>query len=224
VVHRDWLQAVHGFDPEIFSREDYDLLLRLAYAGCKMAWLKQIVCCYRVHGESRHAQLYKTRHHWKVLEKFFARPELPPEIRARQSEVLKREELNVALWFYAAGDAEPGAAHLGNFFAGQEWSPPASRSLAVALGEQVCMPELGTSPLALVDFIWAHLPPEAAPLRPFRKLARASAAKRLFFEAHLRQDRAAIRAMFWQVLKNAPPLLDRGMFVLLVKTHVPTPR
>ncbi len=224
LVRREWLQMVGGFDPALVSQEDYDLLLRLALAGCPMAWLEQIVCGYRLHGDNRHLKLFRSAQTYrKIFERFFARPDLPPEVRVRKDEVLKRCEQEVALWAYAAGDAEQGAAHLSAFLAGQEWSSSAAQSLAVTLANQICVPALASSPLALLDFLWDHLPPEATPLRPFRRFARASAAKRLFFEARLRQDRGTMFSMLWQVFKNEPRLLDRGMFIVLARSCLSIP-
>lgn len=218
LIRREQLERIRGFDVRITRHEDYDLMLRLAYAGCEMEWGKQVVYCYRLHERQRSHLIDSgvTGLH-QVFEKFFAQSDLSPEIRALRDAVLKRWELKIALQYYAAGDPDSGAAHLGAFLADQECTYTAARDLATTLGNLLCTPRLGIEPLGLVDRIWAHLPREAEPLKPLRPLARASTARHLFFEAWQRGDRPAMRRMFWEVLRCEPRLLDRGMLSVLAE-------
>ena len=54
-IRRSALEAVGGFDPSLSHAEDVDLLLRLAAAGHRGAWIRQPLVRYRVHagGASR---------------------------------------------------------------------------------------------------------------------------------------------------------------------------
>ncbi len=222
LVRREQVEQIGGFDPDILHGEDYDLLLRLALAGCRMAWYEKVVCCYRLHEENRSLAIERrVKCQRQVLCKFFARSDLPPEIRAQQDKALKEADRIAALWTYAAGDAERGAAYLASFLADRKWTPAMAQTVATTLAIQIATPMLRRDPLALVDLIWAHLPPEAEPLKPLHRFARASAARHLFFEAWQRGDRPAMRRMFWQVLRNEPRLLDRGMLSLLARSHIP---
>lgn len=224
LVRREQVERIGGFDPDLCHGEDYDLLLRLAHAGCRMAWHEKVVCCYRLHEENRSLAIECKMGEWRqMLHKFFARPDLPPEIRARQDEALKEVDRSAALWTYAAGDAERGAAYLASFLADWNWTQASAQEVTTALATRIATPMLRRDPLTLVDFLWTHLPPEAEPLKPLRRFARATAARHLFFEAWQRGDRPAMRRMFWRVLRNEPRLLDRGMLSLLVKSHILLP-
>lgn len=76
LIRRDWLERVGGFDSRD-STGDYDLLLRLAHAGCKMVWLREIVFCYRLHEANSIRQVSKViEGHRQVIEKFYNRPDL----------------------------------------------------------------------------------------------------------------------------------------------------
>ena len=55
MLRRSVLEAAGGFDPGLHHAEDVDLLLRLALAGVPGAWVKEVLCGYRLHpgGASR---------------------------------------------------------------------------------------------------------------------------------------------------------------------------
>lgn len=50
MLRRSALELVGGFDPGLRHAEDVDLLLRLALAGVRGAWVEEVLCGYRVHG------------------------------------------------------------------------------------------------------------------------------------------------------------------------------
>lgn len=52
MLRRGALETVGGFDPALAQAEDVDLLLRLARAGASGAWIEEVLCGYRVHGEA----------------------------------------------------------------------------------------------------------------------------------------------------------------------------
>ncbi len=99
------LDQVGLFNPDLRVAEDYDLWLRLAYAGCKMQWLPELVCLRELHplGISRHYQ-EMSRCLPRMFEDFFARPDLPAEVAARRSEVLARLHVENTGRALAAGD------------------------------------------------------------------------------------------------------------------------
>jgi len=218
LVRREQVEGVAGFDSGLLHCEDYDLLLRLAHAGCRMAWSEEVVCGYRLHQAGRSHQFALRIRDWhRILDKVFSRPDLPPEIRARREEALRVVNREAALRAYAAGDVEQGAAYLSAFLAGLKWTADTAQEVASTLGILASTPVWRMSPVELVDFIWDHLPPEAGPLGPFRRLARARAAREAFFGAWQQGDRPAMRRTFWVVLRNEPRLLDRGMLSIFAE-------
>ena len=82
MFRKEWLLKADGFDPRFPPAEDTDLVLRLAAMGCQTAWLKEITVYYRQHDESAmHKGLPQARSLAAVINQFFLRSDLPPEIR-----------------------------------------------------------------------------------------------------------------------------------------------
>ncbi|MBW4659881.1 MAG: glycosyltransferase [Drouetiella hepatica Uher 2000/2452] len=87
MFRRSWLERVGGLDPSFKQACDVDLALRLTLAGCQTLWLPQITVCYREHdrNDSRNT-LLQAQENDRILDKFFALPNIPPEIRQQESQ------------------------------------------------------------------------------------------------------------------------------------------
>jgi GT2 family glycosyltransferase len=81
MVRREWLKRVGGFDPTIDQAEDWDLFLRLAFAGCPMTWVREPVCGYRLHpGNSTLGVSVLEHAALRTLDRIFRAADLPPEV------------------------------------------------------------------------------------------------------------------------------------------------
>jgi glycosyltransferase involved in cell wall biosynthesis len=85
MFRRSWLEQVGGLDSSFRQACDIDLALRLTLAGCQTLWLRQITVCYREHdrNDSRNT-LIQAQENDRVLDKFFALPDIPAEIRQHE--------------------------------------------------------------------------------------------------------------------------------------------
>lgn len=82
MLRREWWEKVGGFDHRYPPTEDLDFALRLCLMGCKMKWLKEVYTGYRQHDSNLMSSGYKLMKNTEIImEEFFARPELPEEIR-----------------------------------------------------------------------------------------------------------------------------------------------
>ena len=83
LFRRTWLERVAGpFDETLRRSEDIDLLLRLALAGCPMAWFPTITLNYRERAASlTHDPALTEAYAERLLDKFFAIDDLPASIR-----------------------------------------------------------------------------------------------------------------------------------------------
>ena len=85
MLRKKWFERVGGFNTELSSAEDLDLLLRLMIAGCKAAWLPAVMARYRQSASSLMKQgealLQNTE---QVMTHFFERANLPVEIQRLQ--------------------------------------------------------------------------------------------------------------------------------------------
>ncbi|MGF1493709.1 MAG: glycosyltransferase family 2 protein [Microcoleaceae cyanobacterium] len=82
MFRRRWLRRVGGFEPGLTHAEDVDLILRLSLKGCQADWLRQPTVCYRQHDRNtmRNGVSQAKSINW-VLDRFFAQPGIPLEIR-----------------------------------------------------------------------------------------------------------------------------------------------
>ena len=82
MYRRLWLESVGGLDITLRQSHDVDLMLRLTLTGCQAEWMYRPTMAYRYYAHStirrnaRKQQGYVTR----VITKFLAQPNLPPEI------------------------------------------------------------------------------------------------------------------------------------------------
>ncbi|NJM39416.1 MAG: glycosyltransferase [Anaerolineae bacterium] len=97
LVRRRWLEQVDFFDEEMRYVEDWDLWLRLAQAGCPMAWHPDVVCYYRFHisNMARHAQLMQNGM-LRLMDKLYAQPDLSPNVLARKEKAYANIYLDTA--------------------------------------------------------------------------------------------------------------------------------
>ncbi|MDY6804020.1 MAG: glycosyltransferase [Cyanobacteriota bacterium] len=113
IFRRRWLLKIGGFNDKLRKMEDLDIVLRLALAGGRSAWLKKPAVCYRQHTTnlSQDRPGY-TRALEELLDNFFAKKNLPEN--ARQIE--QRVRYGSLVWnswrLYKTGHAEVMAEYL----------------------------------------------------------------------------------------------------------------
>ncbi|HAT12703.1 MAG TPA: glycosyl transferase [Microcoleaceae bacterium UBA10368] len=81
LLRRKWWKKLGGFDSQFPLAEDLDFALRLTLKGGKAAWLEEILTCYRQHNSSLMSSGFPLMKNTEIMmEKFFARPDLPKSI------------------------------------------------------------------------------------------------------------------------------------------------
>jgi glycosyltransferase involved in cell wall biosynthesis len=105
LFRRHWLEKVNGLDPALRQSHDVDLMLRLALAGCQMAWMKRPTLCYRYypHSTMRRGALEQAKFAIRVLDKFFALPNVPLTVRRHERQCRYYSHLWVAWHLYQTG-------------------------------------------------------------------------------------------------------------------------
>jgi glycosyltransferase involved in cell wall biosynthesis len=104
VVRREWFEGVGGFDFGLETGEDWDLFLRLAFAGCPMAWAADLVCQRRLHPTNSTNDVSRHRDgSLRALDKLFRSAGLPAAVVALED--------RAKAWAYAA--SARNAASLG---------------------------------------------------------------------------------------------------------------
>ena len=126
MLRRHLLERHGGFDRSLRHAEDVDLLLRLAAAGERGGWLKQVLCGYRVHGSAASRQAADQAHGllWVVNRRLASLPAGHPLLGKRQNLLFNtrawagwqawhecQPELALELWRTAWGSRSGGDAH-----------------------------------------------------------------------------------------------------------------
>ena len=97
----------HWFDARLVPAEDVDFMLRLLLAcGRRAAWLPEAVYEYRLGRSSPAMDVHQAEGNRRTaLDKLFARPDLPPEVRAQRQAVYAWHDVSAACTAYAAGQS-----------------------------------------------------------------------------------------------------------------------
>ena len=113
VFRKEWLEKVGGFDEELRQSHDVDLILRLSLAGCETVWLKEETVCYRQHEENTTKNsLKQAKYVQAVLDKFFARDDVPESISKQEFQIRYHTLVWLAWYQYRAGHLDEMAKFL----------------------------------------------------------------------------------------------------------------
>lgn len=113
MVRRAWLQSVGGFDEGLDLSSDVDLALRLALAGCRAAWVREISVCYRQHeGNLSRDSAGLAKALDRVHQGVFQRPNLPASIRRMEHQVRRGTAVWLAWRALRAGEMDMALGQL----------------------------------------------------------------------------------------------------------------
>ena len=224
LVRRNWLVRVGLFDAQQHYVEDWDLWLRLAYAGCRMVWEPEVAWLRVIHkdglyeGNMAHHADHMIAGLFRLLDKFFAQPNLPDAVRQQHDRVYARAHIDGAVRAFGAGMVAEGEKHLAAAIrlnpALLEGEPPvALQSLA-----STALTHLVGNVDQYVADVCQHLPQVSPKLvrspRQMRAIIRATAA----FDdlANDRRQQARLKAA-WALLTDPVWLRNRGLLSILLK-------
>lgn len=107
VINRKCLETVGGYDESLTANEDWDLWIRLAEVY-RFVYRDQVLAHYRVHsrnlthsGSGQNMHVIQDR--IRVLEKFYARPKLPPDAAGVKGLAFRNLYHDIALRHLSAG-------------------------------------------------------------------------------------------------------------------------
>jgi glycosyltransferase involved in cell wall biosynthesis len=111
VATRESLISAGLFDEGLRCAQDYELWLRVAVEGRRIAYLPEPLTEYRIHGGavSGGAALVNTSTEF-VLERLFDSGVLPDRFQRQRTYYLARSYLNSACYYLESGEGEPAAA------------------------------------------------------------------------------------------------------------------
>lgn len=106
LFRKDQVMQVGGFDESLLRYEDWDLPLRLALAGCRMGWVREVLLEYRRHDSnmSTDPELVPvaTAAALEFMSRFFRRSDVPSPIRRLEDAVFGNLYLDASARAYGA--------------------------------------------------------------------------------------------------------------------------
>jgi len=219
LVRRNWLLRVGLFDAQLRYVEDWDLWLRLAYAGCPMVWEPGVVCLRIVHkGSKIRNTAAMSAGLFHMFDKFFAQSDLPDYVRGQRDLVYARAHIDGAVRAFGAGIVAEGEKHLAAAIrlnpALLEGEPPAAlQSLA-----STALTHLVGNVDQYVADVCRSLPKVSPKLARSRRQMRAIIRATAAFDdlANGRREWARLRAA-WALLTDLGWLRNRGLLSILLK-------
>jgi glycosyltransferase involved in cell wall biosynthesis len=171
MLRRDALDGIEPwFDPDLRLAEDFDFWIRLAHAGRRMAWVREALIVYRLY-EGRSAALHigYMMNCKRVLEAYFARPDVPPEALQARGAAYAQCALNGAFRAYAGEAANLGERFLREAVAYEPdfLEPPEFPRLLAAFVSFVTR-QVFSDRAIVVETFFQGLPRERAGLAGFR--------------------------------------------------------
>lgn len=116
LIRRELIAQVGGFDERLIANEDWDLWIRMAEIT-RFEYHNEILARYRMHPTSLTGK--RSQHYRRVIldrvrliQDYYARPNLPPSARAIQSLALRNVYMNVGIRFLAVGQVREALPYL----------------------------------------------------------------------------------------------------------------
>jgi glycosyltransferase involved in cell wall biosynthesis len=219
LFRRQWLDAIdHWFDPSMDHAEDTDFWVRLLVADCRMAWTPDIVSAYRWHlGNSQQDAESYYRGYLMLLDKLYARDDLPAAVRAERSALYAHYHIIGACHAYATDQIELGQERLLRSAiaapeALQGMPPPIVLTIA-----GVAQSDGMANPVALIDTLFKHLPQQMARLKPYRRYALSALHMQQVFAAHAASKRPRLKDWLLGIYQYPCWLTNRGVWSILLK-------
>ncbi len=228
-IRRAALDKVGLLDETLHYMMDYDLWLRIALEF-PVALVPEVIADFRLHDDSKTAGRYKNflDDNLQLLEKAFANPAMPLELRSLRQRAVNNAYLTAALHCYGLGHPADGRKIIERWFA-IEKNPLAYPPDVIELfaNHIVHIAPLRASDRRnhgadWLDRVLNDLPPNAQTLLSFRSSILAEAHLAWGFEAHARGETLKARRNMLRALEYQPAnARNRGVWSVLVKSFVP---
>ncbi len=210
LIRRSVLEQVGPFDETLTWGDDADMWLRIGLAGWSFGYLDEPILQYRVHHASMTATVSTHQiESWQAgLRKFFAMPDLTPELRSLEKQACAVLYFETAGRYFRAGEYELGRELLCQAL--QVNGIPDTDWFLNWLAGTALDPRTG-NPIEFIERIFDQLPPEAIGLRTLRRRAQGRYHTAASFTAHLSHNSAAVRQHILPALLNDPTnIANRG--------------
>jgi glycosyltransferase involved in cell wall biosynthesis len=211
VIRRECLERVGPFDEALYGCEDADMWLRLARAGYAFGYIDLPLFQYRFHAGSitGSADLRQVQSWLASLDKFFADPDLPDEIRALEGEAHSVLHYETAARYYRSGQIELAQDQIRKAILRH---PEMDRQWLLEWVAGSALDPRTSDPRRFVDLLFDNLPPEATNLHPLRRRAHGRCHTSAAFRAYQhRQFKQVRRHIFPALIGDPDAIRNRGL-------------
>ena len=218
VIRRACLEEAGLFDESLRWGEDADMWLRLARAGYAFGYLDQPLLQYRIHAQSMTARVSPQQvQGWlAVLNKFFADPELPADVRALEAEAYAVLHYETAGRYYRQGALAPAQHHLDQAI---RTCPALDEEWLLEWIAGTALDPRTPAPGQFIDQVFDNLTAEARGLRSLRRRAHARYHAAAAFSAYHSHDLKKTRQHLWPALRGDPGLIrNRGLVRIAIQS------
>lgn len=219
LLRRHWLGVLdHWFDEGTEPAEDTDFWIRLLVAGCRMAWMPDIVSAYRRHPDDSQQDLDRYyRSYMQMLDKLYARVDLPSALHTARPAAYTHHHVMGACSAYLGGQIELGQQRLVQASTAAPGAmndrPPQIVSSIIGFAQS----NREIDPVALIDVVFKHLPSQMEWLRTYRRYALSALHMKRVFAARAANSRPPFRDWLLGVYYHPAWLTNRGVWSILVR-------
>jgi len=211
LVRSECFKRVGLFDESLTSAEDTDMWVRLTLAGYEFAYVDRPLYRYRMVTHSLSQNLARQANdEFTMLNKVFAAVNLPPNLRALESEAYAATHYKFAGKYYECGDIAAAQDHLRRAIARCPSLAVDSNWLVEWLAAHALEPEVA-DPARFINVVFDHLPEEAAALGRLRRKAHGRFHAAVAFAAHQSRRPREVRHHIWPAITGDHSMLrNRG--------------
>lgn len=215
----------HWFDTEMDLAEDTDLFLRLLASGCEARWLREILSSRRLYSTGSQMPGIAYAHAFeKLLDKLFARPDLPKDVRADRQRIYAEHYVTGACHAYLALNVPLAQAALTRGLELQpQWAEGSTPAVVLRIAD-FARSRWVSRPRAYIDRVFAHLPCSYAFLKRHRRTALGALHAGFVFQQRLASRASLVEhwvlaILYDHTLISNPGFWSTGVRTLLMARH-----
>ncbi|MFC1922178.1 glycosyltransferase family 2 protein [Chloroflexota bacterium] len=222
LIRTAWFNEIGGFDNNLKFTEDADLWLRLAFSGCRMAFVQSIVSIYYINPVGMARNAIPMRNGWlQVINNFYSTPGIPNELLEIKEEVLSAAYIIGAMREIGIGAIKQAQDDISMAFHLDKTLIEKPDFILETIVNFAVDPNITEHPYSYTKTVFSNLPNEAEQLKCFEKQVLGQVISKLLFEAHKQNDIDAMRQnLALLIMHNKSHFFDRGILSVTVEAFL----
>lgn len=218
VIRRTSLEQVGLFDESLTWGEDADLWLRLAQAGFTFGYIDEPLMKYRIHSNSMTSRIHPGQVlGWcAVLDKFFANPQLPPEIQMLKAEAYSILHFETAGRYYRNGQIQDGQQQIQQAFLA---NPQVKMDWVLEWAAGTALDPRTPDPNGFIDLVFNDLATHRKTWSGLRNRAKGRYHQAAAFAAYKSREYPNVRKHLLPAFAHDPQIVaNRGFWRIVIES------